>query len=355
MTNTTPGFPENISVPKDQARRLVGALGDKLKLSHAQSLEVIAKVHGQQSWGHMRAQLVRTPDGDIKKDNGPHDDTIVLHNVLFLDFVLILKDLIPIPFWADRAVSLLHAAWPHISLSDDVSVPVDRIEKEEFREAIHKGDGPDFLIEKLISSFDRLHALILRSSGKVSGKIFFWSEIEDKLHIEGFGSRNEPEISWQEAFSTRRHTILYAHDLDQAVLNMERCGHPVHDLKRDKNWRRLAAAFNMPAHEYALGSSGLSRVLGARNTRVLDEKLSIDGPTQVVILSLREALLMNVEVMLAQARALNVHVVFFWDMGAFPNITENRRQNLVSISKSTRHSLVLSRDGSLRVHRAAKT
>jgi hypothetical protein len=57
MPNSQPGSPETLDIAKAQARRLTSALKDDLPLKHGQALELIARIHGQQSWGHLRASI----------------------------------------------------------------------------------------------------------------------------------------------------------------------------------------------------------------------------------------------------------------------------------------------------------
>ena len=57
MPNLLPGSPETPEIAKAQARRLASALKDDLPLKHGQALELIARIHGQQSWGHLRAEI----------------------------------------------------------------------------------------------------------------------------------------------------------------------------------------------------------------------------------------------------------------------------------------------------------
>lgn len=57
MNTLAPGFPENVTIAKAQAKRLTAALQPSLRLKHGQALEAVAKLHGAESWGHMNALL----------------------------------------------------------------------------------------------------------------------------------------------------------------------------------------------------------------------------------------------------------------------------------------------------------
>lgn len=55
MSQFTLGFPENADIAKAQAKRLRTALKPDYKVGHSQSLELIARLHGEQSWGRMNS------------------------------------------------------------------------------------------------------------------------------------------------------------------------------------------------------------------------------------------------------------------------------------------------------------
>lgn len=57
MTSTTHGLPANPDIAKAQAKRLRTALAPRLDVNHGQSLELIARVHGEPSWGRLNSLL----------------------------------------------------------------------------------------------------------------------------------------------------------------------------------------------------------------------------------------------------------------------------------------------------------
>jgi hypothetical protein len=59
MTTSIPGFPPDIDCVKAQAKRLRAALPSEA-FTHAQALEIVAKLHGAASWGAMRHALEMT-------------------------------------------------------------------------------------------------------------------------------------------------------------------------------------------------------------------------------------------------------------------------------------------------------
>ena len=65
MPCSTPGLPDTITTAKAQARRLKQALEGQLNLKHGQALELIAKLHAQESWGHLHSMLDGAPPAAI--------------------------------------------------------------------------------------------------------------------------------------------------------------------------------------------------------------------------------------------------------------------------------------------------
>lgn len=71
MTNVLiPGYPEDITIAKSQAKRLAKAIELQYRLSHSQALEVVAKMHGERSWGAMSAHFENVPAGAPNYDLG---------------------------------------------------------------------------------------------------------------------------------------------------------------------------------------------------------------------------------------------------------------------------------------------
>lgn len=57
MTDRNIGLPANSDIAKAQAKRLRSALAPDLTLGHGQALELIARVHGEQSWGRLNSLI----------------------------------------------------------------------------------------------------------------------------------------------------------------------------------------------------------------------------------------------------------------------------------------------------------
>lgn len=57
MNDQSAGLPASTDIAKAQAKRLRSALAPDFPVGHSQSLELIARVHGEQSWGRLNAIL----------------------------------------------------------------------------------------------------------------------------------------------------------------------------------------------------------------------------------------------------------------------------------------------------------
>lgn len=57
MTDQNLGLPATPDIAKAQAKRLRSALAPDLTLGHSQALELIARVHGEQSWGRLNSMI----------------------------------------------------------------------------------------------------------------------------------------------------------------------------------------------------------------------------------------------------------------------------------------------------------
>lgn len=66
----TPGFPESADIAKTQAKRLGKALGTASIYSHSQVLELVAKLHGERSWGAMSSRFADGPMAGTGYDLG---------------------------------------------------------------------------------------------------------------------------------------------------------------------------------------------------------------------------------------------------------------------------------------------
>lgn len=71
MSELNAGFPGTAEIAKAQARRLRSALAPRLALGHSQALELIARTHGEVSWGRMCAILEDVAAKDAGSASAP--------------------------------------------------------------------------------------------------------------------------------------------------------------------------------------------------------------------------------------------------------------------------------------------
>lgn len=71
MNEQLTGLPATSDIAKAQAKRLRSALAPDLTIGHSQALELIARVHGEQSWGRLNS-LIGVPTSDTSLTGNPN-------------------------------------------------------------------------------------------------------------------------------------------------------------------------------------------------------------------------------------------------------------------------------------------
>jgi|GEM_PF-4300061 len=71
MNEQLTGLPATSDIAKAQAKRLRSALAPDLTIGHSQALELIARVHGEQSWGRLNS-LIGAPTSDTSLTGNPN-------------------------------------------------------------------------------------------------------------------------------------------------------------------------------------------------------------------------------------------------------------------------------------------
>ncbi|MCW3784707.1 glyoxalase superfamily protein [Defluviimonas salinarum] len=71
MTDQSIGLPATPDIAKAQAKRLRSALAPDLTIGHSQSLELIARVHGEQSWGRLNSLISAATSIQLARDTEP--------------------------------------------------------------------------------------------------------------------------------------------------------------------------------------------------------------------------------------------------------------------------------------------
>lgn len=102
MNHTIPGTPETLDIAKSQARRLTSALKGTTPLGHSQCLELISKIHGFESWGHLRSALSlkekRSVDTPSPSSGSPiRYDRVLFESSYTREIVALFK------FWKERS------------------------------------------------------------------------------------------------------------------------------------------------------------------------------------------------------------------------------------------------------------
>lgn len=71
MTDQYMGLPATSDIAKTQAKRLRSALTPDLTIGHSQALELIARVHGEQSWGRLNSLISTATSVQLARDTEP--------------------------------------------------------------------------------------------------------------------------------------------------------------------------------------------------------------------------------------------------------------------------------------------
>ena len=71
MSFQNAGLPATPDIAKAQAKRLRTALAPDHMLGHSQALEVIARVHGEPSWGRLNSLISTSAPQHADKDENP--------------------------------------------------------------------------------------------------------------------------------------------------------------------------------------------------------------------------------------------------------------------------------------------
>lgn len=71
MNEQLTGLPATSDIAKAQAKRLRSALAPDLMIGHSQALELIARVHGEQSWGRLNS-MIGVPTSDTSLTGNPN-------------------------------------------------------------------------------------------------------------------------------------------------------------------------------------------------------------------------------------------------------------------------------------------
>lgn len=344
MSHIVPGFPETIDVPKAQARRLVTALKGQTTLTHAQSLEVVAKMYGQESWGHMRAMLDgaknarKTPAGPSLEvapqipDLGHYPTSFPELNGIRLK-CLTIDDLASAVIRANdgmfgsKAFSLLYGFFKTKGAGLCVPIP-----------GADGGVIPEILATDLLAGCndpdlrdpaypDETYALMM----EVIARGILWLHKQDTrkrsdtpyadLVFEALipeGGSEALERVDPAAYITRRHSILITNHLDSFVEEVENAGYSVHDLSQRRDVTRLARiagvdADFMPKFHKSVWNIMARAKLGVDNDRT--EGGGRIARPHVLIISLTEALAFGgTDLLMAQSRSLGFHVIVHWDL-----------------------------------------
>lgn len=298
MQRNTAGYPETIDIAKAQAKRLSAAMGGKRELSQAQALEMVAKLHGDGSWGEMRQALTE----DIK-----HPESLKREHMLFtpLDLIRTTERLfkgqnIQCDFVSGHIFDLCLKLVPS-GIASTLIMPAF---KESFLD-IAMNRSNFFINGK--TYFETM------ANGPLSINVLFDTMVSDAVPLmpplmevdrwlsdSTISVRDIPEIHG-------RHTLAYVKDLNRLAAALKKEGHQVIHLMSPDGLQQLDAGFNSSSNR-AVDPGNILKYLLHNGLSWYD--LWRDKKT-VILLPYDDFFVSGVDVLLAQLRSVYGHVIFF--------------------------------------------
>lgn len=290
-----PGTPETADIAKAQAKRLSKALEGRLPLKHGQALEVIARTHGQETWGHLCASLALAPQragesvilgGETLNHacarirsvvpSGPSSSMLmdVMTEVLIRALAPVDgPDVIP-----EMTESALRARIGAVKAPDHLARSAWGVATEALIDALHRAPRREFPLESAMS---------LTSARRAFGLL-----------------AEETPIERDEALFNGKHSAVFGPNIEPLRAAAESRGLDFHDISgRDWDLSGLEERMGIPASPVRLVDplDALRRVCWSHKTG------SRPAKRQVVVVGLpRRAT--GVDVMFAQTRSMGLHL-----------------------------------------------
>ncbi|MBW3243269.1 hypothetical protein KUV57_11230 [Epibacterium sp. DP7N7-1] len=323
MPTQIPGTPVSLAIAKSQARRLSAALEGRFPLKHGQALELVARLHGQESWGHLRS-LIEGGSATVSSDPipGPTEDLgcLIEHTTL------------------NEVFSLVIGPRPHEFGPAEIAVRATLSElKHVFPEAL--GSGESMYLKRITHSDIRAAEKHAREKGQVrvsgtktSDFIAQRLSCSTRWTAQGVEPEGAPTLSSIEAgFSSltpyetsevpRNQLFPGAHAVmigGSPSAFMSR--HPeAIDLTGPypADLNRLAREWALPCPVFLSGFTGLSWLVSRKIEAIVQsapETPYAHSERKTVVLAISDMLRNSgAEVLLAQARSMGLHLVVWVD------------------------------------------
>ncbi|MEP3668230.1 MAG: glyoxalase superfamily protein [Roseibium sp.] len=322
MPNLLPGSPETLDVAKAQARRLTSALQSTLPLKHGQALELIAKIHGQESWGHLRSAIdeqdapaQETPIAPIYLST-PEDGEIVFSRMMAMEVLDLCKlrmgwyglqahEFLSVLSKLDGGVDLFSAERPELRFFPEVTLGDLRQAERAFLAEKGRGDGNDTWMADALHQMFKAPSLVPSVPGAMDANmraILKPFQRYDRYPIAGLNgdlaSHCIHGICTAPSVRDAVNCIPGSIDLTGADVSQQQA------LGRVLNVPCPAVGFKNPA-------AGLKAMLGACLANLHDGEIRQKRPRRTtVFVSLTDLMLIGgAEVMLAQARSMGLCLV----------------------------------------------
>lgn len=323
MNELIAGFPENITVAKAQAKRLASALPKNMSMTHSQALEMVAKIHGQESWGHMRHLLPnRSMMPVTSQEIGPD-----IHNLSLLDIYYSLPEGEKKDFFWSATIKGLELSPNWRGEEADYTLNAELV-NQILQQYLTERDR-DILRESLINGSERIRRLLNYKAEDMSTDNF-----KELISMLGMSPKMCEDQTFR-SLDLRRHAVLLTPDIDKTMKSLSNNGIYVSDFMK-KDVKQYYEVHGIQSNK-AFGTSALREIfhefyLGKRG---------LPNSRETVVLSLKKCLFGSaIDVILAQARSIGIQVMIFWDIGFMPHLDEHEKKQLQSVYANTSQTIM---------------
>lgn len=362
------GTPLSLDIAKAQAKRLRTALLNASfptdKLVHSQALELIAKTHGFESWGHLDASVGPTAS---PRSKSPRSSTVFNMSISY------------ICRWASIALKetqLKRDARDHIveTIFDTLS---DILNKNPSRRSngVFQGVTDHDLVSLFADTLpkdtkdrevilDLLDRVVREITVKIrQSKASFGRGVQVPLaYLKGQnaleGRLDGQKKSGISPFVDRRHSLIVAPDLGQARRCAYALSDDVLDLTSDAfDSRSIGLYLDVPTFSFSIPEDALTVTAGLRCGYDIDLvrkdiTLRPRKADPMVILLAFSQFISPMDVFLAQARAIGFHICIWLDEGTLDDkerlqtIKANTR-SVISCNQHDQHPIIWAADDRL--------
>lgn len=355
------GTPLSLDIAKAQAKRLRTALLNASfptdKLVHSQALELIAKTHGFESWGHLEASV-----GPSASPRSRSQRTSTVFNVS-ISYIcrwagMALDERQPKPHPRDDIVKTIFATLSDISNKNPLRCSNGVFQGITDHElvSLFANSLPEDTKDRdvILDLFDRV---VREITVKIrQPKASFGRGIQMPLtYLKGpntlEGRLDGQKKSGISPFVDRRHSLIVAPDIGQARRCAYALSDDVLDLTSDAfDSRSIGLYLDVPTFSFSIPEDALSTIIGLRCSYEFNlprEDITLHPPKAdpIVLLLAFSQFRSGLAVCMGQARSIGFHICVWLDKGAlddkehFQTIKANTR-SVISSNQHDQHPII---------------